>query len=176
MIKGSSVLVFRGLAGVLLVFYCVVALGGCASFRKKFVRQKKTKAKTEEFVPILEPVEYPDIQKTSVEIFQEHHMLARAYFQDLWTSLESRDSSGKQQLYLFKQLEMRLRGMSDVLVDGDRKTQAEGLIALVQAMQKEYDKPDALRRVDILKIDLRRLERDFRKDLKPDLVRDALKP
>ena len=159
----------------LLVVFCAVAVSGCASLRKKFTRQKKNKGQTEEFIPVLVPVEYQRPDTSPAVVYKDQYTMAKAYFRDLENIVGSRDSSGKQQLYVFTQLTSRMELMSEVLADGEKRSLLGQLVLQVKDVISRYDKPDAIRRYDIIKSDVRRIEKEFYKVFKPALVQEDLK-
>ena len=74
----KSKIAFHVLVCAVLVSF-VLALEGCSTLRKKFVRQKKKEDK-QEFVPVLDPVDYPDVVKTAGGIYEHHYMLSVYFF------------------------------------------------------------------------------------------------
>jgi hypothetical protein len=175
MVKVNFTLRSRWFIASLLVIFCAVSVSGCASLRKKFTRQKKNKGQTEEFVPVLVPVEYPRPDASPSVVYKNNYIMAKAYFKDLDNVIGSRDSSDKQQLYIFTQLTSRMDLMAEVLADGERKSLLKQLAIQLKDVISRYDKPDAIRRYDVIKSDVHRIERDFYKSFKPALVQEDLK-
>ena len=137
----------------LIVAVTAVSVSGCASVRKKFIRQRKGAAPQDEFVPVLQPVEYPKVTETPAVTYQNHYTLAKAFFQDLWDALGSDGAGEKQQEYALR----------------------HRVILRIKNVIKEYDKPNGIRRYDTMKSDLRLIEDDVRRKFKPDAVKAALK-
>ena len=160
----------------LVILALVVASGslaGCASLRKKFTRKKKTTEQTDDFIPVLQPVEYKKVEMPPLEKYKEQYTMARAYFKDVGDTMGS-SAGNKQQVYALNQLAVRLQGMADLL-SGEKKAALGQLIAEVRDVVKEYDKPAPMRRYDILKGTMEKVERAVRSNFKPDAIKDELK-
>ncbi|MBF0570056.1 MAG: hypothetical protein HQL18_04710 [Candidatus Omnitrophica bacterium] len=160
---------------ILVLVFLVGSFSGCATLRKKFTRKSKQQDKGDNFVPVLVPEEYQRVETSSIDAYKTHYAMARAYFKDMWEALDSRDSGDKQQKYVFVQVAARLQGMADLLTDEKKKAELQQLIQKTKDVSKECDKAGSMRRYDIMKSDMLRVERDVRKDFKPDAVKDVLK-
>ncbi len=148
-------------------------LSGCSTFRRKFVRHSKDKTVKEDFIPVLKPVEYARIETTPLEAYKNHYAMVRAYFSDLYTAFASRYSEGKREQYLFSQVIAHLQGMAAVLKE-PRQTAALRQAAFLTEAVKELEKPEGLRRNDLLQSAARKAEKDIRRTLKPDMVREFI--
>jgi hypothetical protein len=175
MVKTNFTLKTRWFMAALLVVFCAVSVSGCASFRKKFVRKKKAKSESTDFVPVLVPVEYPRPATSPDMVYKDHYGMAKAYFKDLGDIVGSRDSSDKQQLYVLNQITERMGLMSSVLADGEKKSSLDKLALEMREVISRYDQPDGIRRYDLIKRTLRNIEKEFYKSFKPALVQDDLK-
>lgn len=150
------------------------SLSGCTSLRKKFTRKSKAKERSEDFIPVLQPVEYKKAELSPFEKYREQHTMARAYLTDIVEIMGLARAGDKQQVYALNQFSARLQVMADLL-SHQKKVDLEKLIAKVGEIVREYDKPAPMRRYDILKGSVRDVEKTFRKEFKPDMVRDGLK-
>lgn len=159
----------KGFLFVLALLVLTGSLSGCTSLRKKFIRKKKVTDQTQDFIPVLEPVEYEQVVMPPLGQYREQYMLARAYFKDVWAAMGSVSAGDKQQVYVLKQLTVRLQAMADLL-SGSKKDLLGQLIAQVGEVIGEYEKPAPLRRYDLLKGIVRKVEKSFRADFKPDAV------
>ncbi len=162
------------LRGVLVAF-CMVALTGCASLRKKFTRVKKNKDQKEDFIPVLQPVEYKKVEETPVQVYAQHYSMIKIYFKDLWDTLGKPDSNAKRERYIFTEILAHFDTMAALLTDV-KYQEAQSLRARFMPLLTAYDKADGVRRYDLIAGDLRAIERDFYKILKPVVVAGALKP
>ena len=157
----------------LLLCFCGFLLTGCASFRRKFVRHSKDKVEKEDFVPVLVPVEYKRVEVAPLDAYRDHYSMVKAYFDDVYASLGNHDISGKRDQYLITQIIAHLQGMSAGL-NGARKTDADAAVTGLQELLKEFDKAASMRRYDVLKGSVHRIENDIRRKLKPDMVKEFL--
>ncbi len=160
-------------AGVVLVLFCSASLTGCASFRRKFIRQNKNKDAKEDFIPVLEPVEYQPVVTSPMDSYKSHYAMVKAYFSDVYAALASRDPSEKRERYLIDQIIAHLRGMEGLL-SGDRKLEVQKVAGLLDGVLKELDKPSGLQRQDLLKGSVHKVETDIRSKLKPDMVKEFI--
>lgn len=160
------------ICSVVLVMFCAGSLTGCASLRKKFTRVPKNPKAKEDFIPVLQPVEYKKIAETPQQVYAGHYSMVRVYFKDLWEVLGGRDSSAKREKYIFTELMSHFDAMAALLSD-EKKTEAGAIRARVNDLLKEYDKADGMRRYDLIKSGMHRVERDMYKGFKPDAVAKA---
>jgi hypothetical protein len=173
--KVSFTLKTRWFMAALLVVFCAVSVSGCASFRKKFIRQKKSADQADVFIPVLTPVEYPRPDMSPATVYKDHYSIAKAYFRDLDDIIGSKDSSDKQQLYVLAQIAGRMELMTGLLADGERKSSLEKLLLKMKEVAGRYDQPDGVRRYDLIKDTVRHIEKEFYKSFKPALVQGDLK-
>ena len=129
-----------------ICFLCVVflTLSGCAPLRKKFTRQKKKDRQSDpRFIPVLDPVEYPEKIYSSEEKYRYHYSLWKVWGKDFLQVLE-RDGSGKRQRYLLSQSIEQLDEMK-VLLNDAQQAELKGLIDELGTVLLEYDKQSAMR-------------------------------
>ncbi|MBF0387454.1 MAG: hypothetical protein HQL20_06315 [Candidatus Omnitrophica bacterium] len=169
----GSVRFSKFIALAVLVAFFSVSLSGCASFRRKFVRQNKNKEVKEDFAPVLEPIEYKRVEVAPLEAYRSHYAMVKAYFSDAYAELAGRDPGEKRERYLIGQINAHIQGMA-VLLAVDRRSEAQKMIALLDEAARELDKPSGLRRYDILKGALRKVEVLIRQKLKPDMVKEFI--
>ena len=161
---------------LVLILSCLVVAGslsGCASLRKKFTRTKKTKDQKEEFIPVLEPVEYPKVVETPRQIYHDQYGMVKVYFRELLDVLGKPAGGEKREKYIFAELISHFDKMSEVLSE-PAKAQAVSLRERLAKISSEYDKPSGLRRYDLMTSDVRAIERDVYRILKPDAVLKSL--
>src|SRR3989339_1375274 len=111
------------ISAVVLAVFSLTVLTGCASFRKKFIRQNKNRTVKEDFAPVLEPMEYRRVEMSPLDAYRNHYAMLKAYFSDVYAALSARDSGEKREKYLLNQVLAHLQGMSDIL-DETRKPKA----------------------------------------------------
>ncbi|MEI8011327.1 MAG: hypothetical protein WCI27_02445 [Candidatus Omnitrophota bacterium] len=155
--------------GVLAVILGVTVLTGCTSLRKKFTRTKKNVAEGNEFIPVLQPVEYEKVVEPARQVYGNHYAMEKVYFKDLWDILGRPAGGEKREKYIIGQIMAHFDGMTALLPD-NQKDKAMALRGRLELVLRGYDKPAGLRRYDLLTGDLRKIERDLYKNFKPDAV------
>lgn len=163
----------RMLSAFVLVCFLAVSLSGCTTLRRKFVRKNKNKDQKEAFIPVLDPVEYKRVETSAIDAYRSHYAMAKAYFTDSYAAFGSPDSTEKREKYLISQISAHLRGMA-VLLRDDRKAAAERAAGDLEVLLPELDKPKGIRRYDIIKGAVHKVEMDVRRTLKPDMVKEFL--
>ena len=158
--------------GVVLVMFCAGSFTGCASLRKKFTRVPKNPTAKEDFIPVLQPMEYKKVEQTPQQVYAGHYAMVKIYFKDLWEVLGGRDSSAKREKYIFMELMSHFDAMAALLSD-KKKAEAFAIRSRIDDFLKEYEKPDGMRRYDLMTSGMRRVERDMYKGFKPDAVAKA---
>lgn len=164
----------RFLLLALTVIFVSGSLTGCASLRKKFIRKKKVSDQKEDFIPVLQPQEYEKVELEPIEKYKEHYTMARAYFKDVWETMGSPNAGSKQQVYVLSQLAARIQAMADLLT-GEKKSGLEQMVLQIRDVVKEYEKPAGIRRYDLLKAAMQKIEKAFRTGFKPEGIKTELK-
>ncbi len=157
------------LTSFVLILFCAGSLTGCASLRKKFTRVPKNPSVKQDFIPVLEPIEYQKVEKSPQQVYAGHYSMVKIYFKDLWEVLGRRDSTPKREMYIFTELLSHFDAMAALLAEG-KKVEAKELRGRVEQILKEYDKPSGIRRYDLIGGNMRKVERDIYKGFKPDAV------
>ena len=156
---------------IIAVLVMSMSLSACEPLRKKFIRQKK-KAQTEDanFIPVLEPQEYPAPENNPPENYQQHYALIKAWYRDLWTALEEK-SSDKRIRYTIKQVYSHIEEMQKI-VKPEVQTQLQGLKGFLKYYEDSLNSPLPLRNVSRVQSDLREFDRRLRR-LGVDDVKDS---
>jgi len=119
-------------------------ISGCAPLRKKFTRQKKKDRQTDpRFIPVLDPVEYPEKIYSTEEKYKYHYSLWKVWEKDFLQVLE-RNGSGKRQKFLLSQSIEQLEEMQ-VLLNDVKQAELKGLIDKLKIVRQDYDKPSSMR-------------------------------
>ena len=155
----------RGIEGVVCLSVFVSSVGGCAPLRQKFIRKKKEKSQVEEFIPVLDPIDYPPKMVSAQERYQYHYSLWRVWQRDMVSNIENQESD-KRQKYLVGQVIVQLEEMKKWIV-GEKKTELDSLIHELREISEAYANPAAMRNQSSLK---RKFEANARK------VRDQFNP
>lgn len=142
-------------------------------FGRNLFRQKKNKDTRTDFVPILEPMEYTRVAANSFEAYKNHYQMMRAYFSDAQSVIGFFAAGEKRARYHINQIVSHLEGMA-ALLTGPQKEEANGFLIRLREVLKEYDKPAGIRRHDLIKSAIRKVELDIRRTLKPDMVKESM--
>jgi len=160
----------RSLSGpVFICCLCVLflAVSGCAPLRKKFTRKKKKdKEESHKFIPVLEPVDYPDKIRSPQEEYKHHYSLWKIWDRDLIQAIEQ-DGSDKRQRYLLGQSIERLEEMKKLL-DGVQQARLAELVDELQGIRQVYQKPPAMRNTFSIKKKIERNARKIRNEFAPN--------
>ncbi len=158
-------------AVILLVGFFTMTAAGCEPLRKKFTRKKKENVETES-LPVLDPVIYPDVVKTSDQIYQHHYSLWQVWYRDLLTEFQEKHSD-KRRRYIISQMLAQLDAMQDV-VQGEKKTLLTQLRDSLQSVSADFERPMGIRNDDLLEKQITHLERQLRNTLSPQDVKGTL--
>ncbi len=149
------------------------SLCGCESLKKKFIRQKKKDADADNnFVPVLEPEEYPQKVKTPAQSYRYHYSLWRIWHKDLQEAVYMRGSD-KKQLYLVDQLAVQMEAMKGFL-QGDKQTSLNELIKTLSDIKEELQKPAAMRHYTEITRDLNFIGHGMFNDYKFSAIESSL--
>ncbi len=159
--------ILRVLGGLLLGS---LALSGCASLKKKFIRKKKTDKK-ESFVPVLDPVDYPASRVTAAQRCAYHYSLWRVWTRDLEQALDQQ-APKKTQRYLFEKILEQVEEMKGCLPE-ERRPGLEEYAAKVRAVESLLAKPAAFRDAARMKRTMQRIDKAFRREFRQEMKADA---
>ena len=152
----------------LICCLCVgsLVLNGCTPLRKKFVRKKKEDRQTDQrFIPVLDPVDYPEKVQSVEENYKYHYSLWKVWNKDLIQVL-SRDGSEKRQKYLLSQSIEQLKEMQNSI--NDRKlTEFGGLLTELESVRQEYTRPPSMRNKFLMKSKIERNAKKIRTGFTP---------
>lgn len=144
----------RGLICMLMVGSLLV---GCSSaMRKKFIRQKKKTDEEINFVPILEPIDYPNQLETSKIRYDYFYALLKVWHKDALTLIDD-EHTDKRIVYTITQMKVQLEELNKIFVDGATKEKTVEAVKAVELVLANYDNPPAFRNRDIIRRQLQRL-------------------
>ncbi len=159
-----------------LIIFLLSSLGslnGCEPLRKKFIRKKKEDRQREsKFIPVLEPIEYPDKKESVLERYTFHYSLWQIWYKDLLVALEERGSD-KRQRYILGQLIKHLEEMSLRLKTPKQENLAR-YIQEVKRLQSELEKPAALRNYITFRNKINSISKQLHKQFTKDKIEDFL--
>ena len=159
--------------GIACLLAVSVSFSACEPLRKKFTRQKKKDAADMNFVPVLEPQDYPAPEKNPAEMYKQHYTLIKVWYKDLWIALDERGSD-KQQKYLLKQIHNHIDEMRKLVVPAEQ-AQLDELVKLLSYYDSAFDAAAPLRNTSRIHSDLRAFDRLLR-SLRVDKVKGDFVP
>ena len=160
--------------GLFIMIFAVSALStGCEPLRKKFTRKKKETQETE-FVPVLDPVDYPAKQETPEATYKLHYSLWQGWYKDYVIAVQE-GSSDKKIRYDLEQLVAHGAEMQKVL-QGEKQKQMSGLLAQMEKVQAQYKMPRGVRDDSSLLQQMNFIDKNLRQNLKFQYVKDSLIP
>lgn len=166
---------FQRLVRGCAVFLCLgilISCGpGCASLKKKFTRQKKKQAR-EEFIPVLDPIDYAPPVVSARQEYREHYSLWKIWQRDFVQNVEAK-APEKKQKYLLEQMIAHLREMGKWLLE-DKRTQLSVLGGELEAILKSYETPAPLRDAFSIKRKIESIAKRVRAAFDPKVVQDYL--
>ena len=154
-----------------MVFVLLITMAvnsGCEPFRKKFVRKKKEEKKNE-FIPVLEPVDYDERVKSAQERYEQHYSLWKVWEKDFLQAIQEKNPIDKQQEYALNQMVVQMQEMAK-WITGEKKDYLVRQIQEVKRIQNEYEKPAQLRDAFSLINRMRRIGKAMREGLSPKLL------
>jgi hypothetical protein len=154
----------------LVIGLCALVLisSGCQPLRKKFTRQKKKDKEVSDFVPVLEPVDYPAKIHGAKEAYEQHYSLFRVWFSDYETASQQAGSERK----LIYDLDASLKELDEMgnILKSPTKEDLAKIRAQVQLIRDQFDKPKAFRNEGKMGSQFRDADMAMRKKFKPALL------
>ena len=151
------------------VLVLTVSLSACDSLRKKFIRQKKGgQQESTDFIPVLEPQEYPAPQTNPVFNYKNHYALIKAWYRDLWTGIDDKnDGAVKQSLrQIFDHIEQM-----KLLLKPQKAQSLNQLADLLSFYKASLDQPRNIRNYSRIRSDLRAFDRMLRDHFRDDKLK-----
>jgi len=150
----------------------VLVSAGCEPLRKKFTRQKKKDDKVSNFIPVLEPIDYPAKQYGAKEGYAQHYSLFKIWFSDFDVLREQSRNEKK----IIADLDAAINELTEMekYLQGASKDELAKIKSQVQLIRNEFDKAKSFRNQARLNSDVRAIDMAVRKKLKPDVVETDL--
>lgn len=153
------------IAGVLVLS---LSLSSCDTLKQKFIRKKKGGTEDQGFVPVLEPEEYPSAATNPKANYKENYDLIKAWYTDLWTAIDDRDSA-RYVHYILGQVSTHITRMEG-LVDAPTQANLKKLDSYLDYYKKSLDLSWQARNVSCIQSDLRAFDRLLRDHLRADRI------
>jgi len=156
---------------IFLVWVCLLSLSlsGCTPLKKKFTRKKK-KNQVEEFIPVLDPVDYPAPVQSAKERYAYHYSLWRIWNRDLLQTFDKK-SNDKNQKYLLGQVKVQMEEMRK-WITSEKQKELNLLMEDINSIAETFNKPASLRNKFSLKKQLERNAKAMRNKFKPSLIEE----
>ena len=153
--------------GLCLVSLTAASLG-CEPLRKKFTRKKKNTEVSQEFIPVLEPVEYAEKSKTPEEKYKHYYSLWKVWERDLMENFDQMNND-KRYKYLLGEMIAQLQEMKKHVKE-EKQTELSQMIDGFSRVLGEFDKPQAVRNMPSIKRELEVYSKKIRTSFKPQLM------
>ena len=150
-------------------FFCVLvsSLSGCSTLRRKFTRKKKEdKEVSQKFIPVLEPVDYPEKVYSPLEEYKKYYSLWRVWERDLLQSVRAEEST-KRQRYLLAQTLEQLEEMANLLTP-QKRAEFIAVVAQLRELDEVYEKPASMRNTFSMQKRIERNSREIRNNFAPE--------
>ena len=159
--------------GLFIGIFIFMALStGCEPLRKKFTRKKKEDVSQTEFVPVLDPVDYPDKKESPEQIYKLHYSLWQVWYKDYAIAAQE-NSSDKKIFYTLNQLLAQVEEMQKVL-RGEKQQLVVNIGQQVQNVITQYKTPRGVRDDAGLRQQVMSVDKKLRNNLKFEYVKDNL--
>ena len=163
----------RSLLIVISCFALAFSSLSCEPLRKKFVRKKKTENKSEKFIPVLDPIDYPPVEHSALERYKQHYSLWKVWYRDLITVIDEQGSD-KRQKYLFDQMIAQMEEMNKWIVPA-KKDELSGLIDDLKKTENAFAEPALMRNRFIFKSKIESNAKKIQDGFKPQLLEESFK-
>jgi len=150
----------------------LVSSVGCEPLRKKFTRKKKDREQTRD-IPVLEPIDYPEKIEQPLDILKQSYSMWLLWYGQ-WTTDMAETSTDKRLIYDLNQLVTLVDELQPVFAE-TRQALLQDYSRRLAKVRGEFDKPAALRNASYMRSDMRRIDKDFRANFKPEIAQEFLK-
>ena len=144
---------------------------GCEPLRKKFTRQKKKEQK-EEFVPVLDPIDYPSAVRSPLQDYKHAYGLWKVWNKELLQEIERNDNE-KRQRYLLNESVEQLHAMRNLIQENKREP-LDQAIRNLNSVKAEYQLPAPMRQMSAIKRKIERNANAVINDLNPQTMESYL--
>ena len=153
---------------------CGITLSACSpEMRKKFIRKKAKTDEEDSFIPVLDPVDYPNTLETVKSRYEYFYALLKVWQKDALTVLDD-EPTDKRMTYILVQLRLQLEELQKILTGNSAQTVADGL-RHVDHILAYYEQPESFRNRDVIRRDIQRLSDTVIKPLQFETVKDDLR-
>lgn len=161
----------RTTVGLLLITILLTS-GGCEPLRKKFVRQKKKDQTRKEFIPVLDPIDYPASVQSPADAYRHYFSLWQVWDKELVMRIEE-GASDKKISFTFNQLMIQLTELEKLLT-GEKKTQMTQFITQLNDIQRQLAQPAGIRNDGGIQMKVQRIGSKLREGFRFNDVEQSL--
>lgn len=140
---------------------------GCEPLRKKFTRKKKEN-QVSEAVPLMAPEEYPVASKTVAGLYRQEYAMLLMWLGEMKEAVEEKASNKKLNYCLARMIS--LMEEMQTMLQGQAQEKLLTHLKHVKALSTEVVEPEGFRNKSKMTRDLRELDKQIRKDLRPAAV------
>ena len=167
----------RKIRPLMVVMVSLVAvsflLSGCETLKRKFTRQKKKdKEQAEEFVPVLEPEEYPEKVYSVADNYKYHYSLWQVWEKELSNAVSEKESN-KRQLYMLNQMIIHVDALKK-LVSQENLSGLEETLNDLNKLESQIKRPAPMHESFAILKELRKLEKKMRDHYKFEKIEPSL--
>ena len=159
-----------------IIAACLICFGlsltGCEPLRKKFTRKKKEKSVEPEFIPVLEPIDYPEPMVSPEAQYNHFYSLWKVWYKDMMESFDEQDNERRTK-FLFDQAITQMQEMRK-FVKEEKQAEFDGYLNEFVAIRQELDKPEGMQNKVSITNRLTRAEKKFRNACTPNIMKDSL--
>ena len=144
---------------------------GCESLRKKFVRQKKQDQK-EEFIPVLDPIDYPAAIHSPEQDYKKAYGLWKVWNREYLQEVDVNEND-KRQRYLLNEAISQVEEMKK-LVKEEKQAVFVPVLKDLNALRDSYETPAMVRRASATKRVAEQNAKIILNELNPVKMKDLL--
>lgn len=157
----------------LLTVLLVFSTSGCEPLRKKFTRQKKKDAsQSSQFIPVLDPIDYPDKVESPEESYRHYFSLWQVWDKELVMRIQEH-ASDKKINFTFNQFLVQLTEM-EKLLSGEKRQKLNEYIAQLSGLQKDLGQPAGVRNDSVIQRKIERIGKNLREGFRFKDVQESL--
>lgn len=157
----------KRILALVVFFVSISSFTGCEPLRKKFMRQKKSTI-SQEALPVLEPIDYPQRVEAPENILRQQYGLWKVWFQEAMNSLQDK-STDKRIRFNLAQLSTQVERLQS-LFSGDSVKMLKGYQGRLEKVKIKMDQPEGLRNTDSIRAELISIDKDFRAHFRPEVA------
>jgi len=159
---------------IVCLFVAASLLSGCEPLRKKFTRKKKRdKGESAKFIPVLEPIDYPERRESREDSYKFHYQLIKVWQKDFLTVLDE-SGSRKKLNYLLGEIIERLQDMQKMLLP-EKQEELNSIITSFEMIKVDVNNSVAMQSTFSMESKVKRLRKKIRDNFSIEQVKDFIR-